>query len=389
MGPCVLFESMTLLFVNLISWNSGKFRISCLSGRCEWDSTTLSDVGLLICGPIQKGKLIRSTTICIGSKLFRDDAEIRILVSVSENLSFLLGMLPVTVTTKDDIRTSLVQVGLPKSLYFLLPSWEWWLVSPMFAPKFFKSSIFTSILGWRDEGIDPPTLTARRWWLGAGRSDPWELGSFKKCWGWGPNLFTKKPGAVFEAQPDSGRKAGGKMKHPNWNRNFELWTMFFLEWNFILLFTSCTFRVWGFKYSVITAWKKTCFLAVFVYLKWTWWLAEGGWNSTCARRKRWHLSQNHKRLGKSLASFWKGLLSECCKSVVNFMGHFQLGSWSSLCLRCIHAPFCRGWKGASKDQSKDHSKGPQRKERNEGWFQGRFSRRTKRRNGEGKGVEDW
>lgn len=43
------------------------------------------------------------------------------------------------------------------------------------------------------------------------------------------------------------------------------------------------------------------------------------------------------------------------------MGHFQLGSWSSLCLRCIHAPFCRGWKGASKDQSKDHSKGPKGK----------------------------
>ena len=59
--------------------------------------------------------------------------------------------------------------------------------------------------------------------------------------------------------------------------------------------------------------------------------------------------------------FLKGLLSECCKSVVNFMGHFQLGSWSSLCLRCIHAPFCRGWKGASKDQSKDHSKGPKGK----------------------------
>ena len=222
------------------------------------------------------------------------------------NLSFLLGMLPVTVTTKDDIRTSLVQVGLPKSLYFLLPSWEWWLVSPVFAPKFFKSSIFTSILGWRDGGIDPPTLTARRWWLGAGRSDPWELGSFKKCGGWGPNLFTKKPGAVFEAQPDSGRKAGGKMKHPNWNRNFELWTMLFLGWNFLVVY-KLHLRVWGFKYSVVTAWKHVffgCFCVSQVDLM------------TCWRRLKQHLCKEEKVASvsesqtpwQSFGIFLKGLL---------------------------------------------------------------------------------
>ena len=224
------------------------------------------------------------------------------------NLSFLLGMLPVTVTTKDDIRTSLVQVGLPKSLYFLLPSWEWWLVSPVFAPKFFKSSIFTSILGWRDGGIDPPTLTARRWWLGAGRSDPWELGSFKKCGGWGPNLFTKKPGAVFEAQPDSGRKAGGKMKHPNWNRNFELWTMFFLGWNFLVVY-KLHLRVWGFNYSVITAWKKRVFWLFLCISSWPDDLlkeaetapVQGGKGGICLRitnalAKLWHLFERTSRL---------------------------------------------------------------------------------------------
>lgn len=242
MGPCVLFERhcccLSIWYPGTLEnseyhvWVEGVNEIQQLcrtwacwfavpSKRENWSDPQRFVLAQSCFGMMLKSEYLYLYHICI------------------RNLSFLLGMLPVTVTTKDDIRTSLVQVGLPKSLYFLLPSWEWWLVSPMFAPKFFKSSIFTSILGWRDEGIDPPTLTARRWWLGAGRSDPWELGSFKKCWGWGPNLFTKKPGAVFEAQPDSGRKAGGKTKHPNWNRNFELWTMFFFWDETFLLFTSC------------------------------------------------------------------------------------------------------------------------------------------------------
>lgn len=83
----------------------------------------------------------------------------------------------------------------------------------MFAPKFFKSSIFTSILGWRDGGIDPPRPSP----LAVGDSVQVEV--TPENWVRSRNAededrtySLRNPGAVFEAQPDSGRKARGKMK---------------------------------------------------------------------------------------------------------------------------------------------------------------------------------
>ncbi len=74
----------------------------------------------------------------------------------------------------------------------------------------------------------------------------------------------------FDVQPDSGVNHTGK--DGKIQVESKPWTMIFLNSNFLLLFASCSWRVWGLNYSVITAWKHV--FAVFVYLKLIWWRAE-------------------------------------------------------------------------------------------------------------------